>query len=187
RSILDGNPAMKETADAVIIGAGIVGAACAQALARDGLRVTILEFGGVGGGATAAGMGHSVLMGDSEGQFSLTRYLQDLRTALVPGLPGKVGFEARGTLWVAADEEEFAAVLSKQLFYTAHGIRAEALDGRALAGEEPNLRPGLAGGLLIPDDSVIYAPCAAQWFIEQARGRAASLKTAAQVVALSDH
>src|SRR5262249_23315126 len=53
--------------------------------------------------------------------------------------------------------------------------------------EEPNLRPGLAGGLLIPDDSVIYAPCAAQWFIEQARGRGASIKTAAHVVAVSDH
>ncbi len=30
-----------------------------------------------------------------------------------------------------------------------------------------NLRPGLAGGLLVPDDSTVYAPCAASWLLEQ--------------------
>src|SRR5579872_532329 len=56
-----------------------------------------------------------------------------------------------------------AAVRSKQAFYTAHGARAEELDARALAGAEPQLRQGLAGALLVPDDGVIYAPCAARW------------------------
>src|SRR5439155_5242961 len=105
RSVLDGNPAMKETADAVIIGAGIVGAACAEALSRDGLRVTVIEPAVVGGGATAAGMGHIVVMDDSEAQFALTRYSRDLWNAAVPRLPKEVEFEPRGTLWVAADEE----------------------------------------------------------------------------------
>ena len=56
---------MSDTCDAVIVGAGIVGAATAAALAADGLRVTVVESSAVGGGATAAGMGHIVVMDDS--------------------------------------------------------------------------------------------------------------------------
>ena len=175
---------MKVTADAIVIGAGIVGAACADALAGEGLQVTILESGTVGGGATAAGMGHIVVMDDSEAQFALTRYSRDLWNGSMP-LPHEIEFEARGTMWIAADEEERAAVVEKHAFYTAHGVRAEILDGRAVAQEEPNLRPGLAGALLIPDDSVIYAPCAAHWMVEQARCRGASLELGAQVVGLT--
>ena len=40
---------------------------------------------------------------------------------------------------------------------------------------EPGLRPGLVGGLRVPGDSVIYPPCAAQFFVDQARGRGADL------------
>jgi glycine/D-amino acid oxidase-like deaminating enzyme len=177
---------MTETADVVIIGAGIVGAACAEALTRDGMRVILIESGSVGGGATAAGMGHVVVMDDSDAQFALTRYSRDLWIKSVPLLPPEVEFEARGTLWIAADEEEYEAVRQKKNFYTARGVRAEALDARALAAEEPNLRSGLAGALLVPDDSVVYAPCAAQWLVEQARRRGASSMLGAQVVAVND-
>ena len=60
--------------DVVIAGAGIVGAAIADALAGAGVAVTIVERAQVGGGATAAGMGHVVVMDDSEAQFALTKY-----------------------------------------------------------------------------------------------------------------
>ncbi|MFI5126486.1 MAG: FAD-dependent oxidoreductase, partial [Candidatus Acidiferrales bacterium] len=48
--------------DVVIIGAGIVGAACAWACANEGLRVAVVEADIIGGGATGAGMGHLVVM-----------------------------------------------------------------------------------------------------------------------------
>ena len=166
---------MNETADVVVAGAGIVGAACAEALSREGMRVAVVEAGVIGGGATAAGMGHLVVMDDSEAEFALTRYSRDLWHELAPSLPSEVEFEACGTLWVAADEEEMAAVHRKAAFYASRGVRADVLDGAALAAAEPNLRPGLAGGLLLPDDAVIYAPCAAQWLLEQARSRGASV------------
>jgi glycine/D-amino acid oxidase-like deaminating enzyme len=154
---------MSATADAVIIGGGIVGAACAHALSREGLRATIVEPAIVGGGATAAGMGHIVVMDDSEPQFALTRYSSDLWNDLAPRLPPEVEFERCGTLWIAADDEEFAAALRKREYYQQRGVSAEILDSRALTEAEPNLRAGLAGGLLIPGDSVIYAPYAARW------------------------
>jgi glycine/D-amino acid oxidase-like deaminating enzyme len=175
---------MSETADAVIVGAGIVGAACAEALSREGLRVTIVESGAVGGGATAAGMGHIVVMDDSEAQFALTRYSRDLWHELAPSLPREAEFEACGTLWVAADDEEMAAVHHKAAFYTGRGVGAEVLSAADLAAAEPNLRRGLAGALLVRDDIVIYAPCAAQWLVDRARCRGASLRLGAAVTEL---
>jgi glycine/D-amino acid oxidase-like deaminating enzyme len=174
---------MIETADAVIIGAGIVGAACAAALARDGLRVTVVEASIAGGGATAAGMGHIVVMDDSEPQFALTRYSRDLWNSLADTLPPQVEFQRCGTLWVAADEEEMAEVSRKAAFYAARGVHSQILDAASLADAEPNLRPGLAGALLVADDSVIYAPCAARWLLDQAR---APLYLGTNVTAIRD-
>jgi glycine/D-amino acid oxidase-like deaminating enzyme len=161
--------------DVVIIGAGIVGAACAVECVREGLSVAIVEAGIVGGGATAAGMGHLVVMDDSEAQFALTRYSQQLWNELSAELPREVEHDACGTIWVAADDEEMAEVLRKQKFYSERGVGVEVLDARSLAEAEPNLRPGLIGGLRVPGDSVIYPPCAAQFFVDQATSRGAAL------------
>lgn len=161
--------------DVVIIGAGIVGAACAWACASEGLRVAVIEADIIGGGATGAGMGHLVVMDDSEAQFALTRYSRSLWQQLVTELPGDVEYESCGTIWVAADEEEMEAVRQKKDFYETRGVPAEMLDAKALRMAEPNLREGLAGGLRVPGDAVIYAPCAARFFIERAQSRGAEL------------
>ena len=153
---------------AAVLGAGIVGAACAAARARDGWRVTVVEPGIVGGGATAAGMGHIVVMDDSEAQFALTHYSRRLWDETAPQLPAALEFERRGTLWVAADEEEMAEVRRKAAYYGERGVRTEILSAAELARAEPNLRGGLAGALLVPGDSVVYAPAAAWWLLEQA-------------------
>ena len=161
--------------DAIIIGAGIVGAACAAECAREGLRVAIVEAGIIGGGATAAGMGHLVVMDDSEAQFALTRYSQQLWDDISDELPLEVEHDACGTIWITADDEEMAEAKRKEEFYRNRGVRVEVLDARSLAEAEPNLRPGLIGGLRVPDDSVIYPPCAAQFFVDQAIAKGAAL------------
>ena len=101
------------TFDALVVGGGIVGAACVRALLLEGLSVGWIERDAVGGGATAAGMGHVVVMDDSEAQFALTNYSRQLWDSLVDEMPVEVEFERTGTLWVAADEEELAAVSGK--------------------------------------------------------------------------
>ena len=154
--------------DAIIVGAGIVGAACARALARDGLRVTIIDSGVIAGGTTAAGMGHISVMDDTPAQLALTAYSRQLWADLAAELPADCEFDPSGTLWVAADEDELAAARHKQATLRAHGVRAELLDARQVAEAEPQLRAGLAGGLLQPDDQIVYPPCVARWLIEQA-------------------
>ena len=73
--------------DVVVVGAGIVGAACADEFARGGRRVALIGADIVGSGATAAGMGHIVVMDDSEAQFALTHYSRALWHELAPDLP----------------------------------------------------------------------------------------------------
>src|SRR6201998_938133 len=97
---------MTRPADVLIVGGGIVGAACALELAKAGLRVAIVEERFISAGATGASMGHIVVMDDSEAQFSLTRYSQVLWDELSVELPASVEFDRCGTLWVAVDEEE---------------------------------------------------------------------------------
>ena len=172
--------------DVAIIGAGIVGSACAAECAREGLSAAIVEAGIIGGGATAAGMGHLVVMDDSEAQFALTRYSQQLWDELSEQLPREVEHDACGTIWIAADDEEMAEAKRKAKFYGERGVAVEILDEQSLAKAEPNLRPGLVGGLRVPGDSVIYPPCAAQFFVDQARSKGADLFLGEAVETITD-
>jgi len=170
--------------DVVVVGAGIVGAACARALAWSGLRVLVLESRFAGSGTTAAGMGHLVVMDDSEPQFALTALSLRLWEALAPELGADVEYDRCGTIWVAADEEEMRHVRAKAALYAAHGVASEVLDAASLAVAEPCLRAGLAGGLLVPGDRVLYPPSAARFLIESARARGAVVREGVQVRAL---
>ncbi|HKF48250.1 MAG TPA: FAD-dependent oxidoreductase [Terracidiphilus sp.] len=163
------------TFDAIIAGGGIVGAACAAACARAGMRVALIERDILGSGATAAGMGHIVVMDDSEAQFALTRDSQRLWHQLAKKLPASAEYEQRGTLWIAADEEEMAEAERKRAFYNERGVPAELLTAAQLAASEPNLRPGLAGALLVPEDAVVYPPTVALHLAREAERLGATL------------
>ncbi|QCP54963.1 FAD-binding oxidoreductase [Trinickia violacea] len=160
------------TADVVIVGAGIVGAACAAELAARGMTVDVLDAQGIGGGATAAGMGHLVVMNDSPAELALSRYSRDLWLELAPHLRARDAFSRCGTLWVAADEEEWEAARAMHDALTAQHVAAQLLDAGALRACEPALAPSMAGGLLVEHDSIVYAPAAAQWLLTQSSGAA---------------
>jgi glycine/D-amino acid oxidase-like deaminating enzyme len=156
------------TFDAVIVGGGIVGTACALAFSRSGMRVALVERSEIGAGATAAAMGHVVVLDDSPAQLALTRYSQKLWHQLAGALPPDVEYTQRGTLWVAADDEEMREIGRKHSVYKEQGIPSEVLDAPALAQAEPALRSGLTGGLLMNEDAVVSPQIAACFLLEQA-------------------
>lgn len=170
--------------DVVIVGAGIVGAACAYYLTRARLRVLVLEASFAGAGATAAAMGHIVVMDDSEAQFALTAYSRRLWSELAEESGERFEDDPCGTIWVAADVEELALAGAKADFYRRRGVAAELLEPAELTRLEPELRADLAGGLLIPGDRVVYPPGAARWLLEQAAAAGAELREGCEVRAL---
>ena len=177
---------MNSKADVVIVGAGIVGAACAFELSREKFKVAVVDTEGIGTGATAAGMGHIVAMDDSEAQFALTNYSRSLWKSLEPVLPPNIEFEQCGTLWVAADDEEMAEVRRKRDYYAKRGIAAEILDSRSVREAEPSLRAPLAGGLLVREDAVLYPPYAAAFLLQEAQKLGATLHLGKAVVAIGN-
>lgn len=173
---------MTRSWDVAVMGAGIVGAACARECAARGLSTVVIDAAGVGSGATAAGMGHIVVMDDSPAQLALTQCSQQLWRELSSELPGEVEFELRGTLWVAADEEEMAEVRRKQGVYASAGVATETLDSRALTEAEPHLRHGVAGALRVPSDAVLYPPAAAAYLLREAIRMGAALLASERVL-----
>jgi glycine/D-amino acid oxidase-like deaminating enzyme len=171
--------------DVAVVGAGIVGAACAAGLASAGLSVAIIDERGIASGTTAAGMGHIVVMDDSEAQFALTRYSQELWDKLADELPRKCEVEKCGTIWVAANEEEMTEVRRKRAFYGSRGVASDILDERELRVAEPNLREGLAGGLLVGSDSVVYQLAVTKFLIDKAMRQGAVLMNGKRAVEIS--
>jgi glycine/D-amino acid oxidase-like deaminating enzyme len=120
-------------------------------------------------------------MDDSEAQFALTSYSRELWRKLAPELPGDVEYDPCGTLWVAADEQEMQEVRRKHDYYAARGVRTEILDKMQLSRAEPRLVHGMTGALRVPEDAVLYPPCAARFLLQLARSLGAEFQTPAEV------
>lgn len=176
----------------IVIGAGIIGCACAAALAERGWRVDVIEAASTGGGATAAGMGHLVVMDDNPAELALCRRSLQLWRALAAAQPERHEYAQCGTLWVACDDEELAAAAAKQSVLAGAGVASELLDATRLQQAEPALRGGLAGALLVPGDALVYAPKSAAILLHQAQRHGARLvrgevrQAEAGAVALAD-
>ncbi|WP_417696859.1 NAD(P)/FAD-dependent oxidoreductase [Pseudomonas sp.] len=168
-------------ADVIIIGAGIIGAACARTLARRGLKVLVLDAGWHG--ATAAGMGHLLVLDDNPAELALSQYSLQRWRQLAPALPDACAWRNNGTLWLAANAEEMAVAHSKYLNLLAHGEDCELIGRAALQQREPQLREGLEGGLLIKGDGILYAPAAARWMLDEAN----IAQQRAQVIEVDGH
>jgi glycine/D-amino acid oxidase-like deaminating enzyme len=159
--------------DLIVVGLGIVGAACADAASAAGFRVAAVEAQHIGGGATAAAMGHLVALDDDPDELALASYSQHLWEPFA-ALP-EAEFSRCGTLWVAREARETAGIAQKLARLDAVGIAARAIDADELKDLEPALAPGMAGGLLVPRDAVVYPPNVARWLAARARERGATL------------
>lgn len=155
-----------EGTDILIVGAGIVGAACAHALAGAGFSVRVVDARY--SSATHAGMGHLVVMDDNPAELALSRYSLELWRQwglLMNADAPDCAYRQPGTLWIAADEEEMAEAEHKARRLREADVACDILGAEQLAQCEPAMRPGLKGGLSVPGDGIVYAPNAARWFL----------------------
>jgi glycine/D-amino acid oxidase-like deaminating enzyme len=150
-------------ADFIVVGGGIVGAACAHELAKRGQRVLVLDAGLRA--ATAAGMGHLIVLDDNPAELTLSQYGVQRWRELARQMPEDCGYRQNGTLWLAANAEEMAVASQKYEVLREHGLDCELLGAQALREAEPELRSGLHGGLRVGGDGILYAPNAARWLL----------------------
>jgi glycine/D-amino acid oxidase-like deaminating enzyme len=169
--------------DLIVVGLGIVGAACADAASAAGLRVAAIEAQRIGGGATAAAMGHLVALDEDPEELALAHYSQGLWEPYAALAASE--FSRCGTLWVAREASERAAIAAKAARLGAVGIAALVLDAQELQRLEPGLAPGLAGGLLVPGDAIVYPPNVARLLAARAQERGAALYLQRRATALA--
>ncbi|AVR95650.1 NAD(P)/FAD-dependent oxidoreductase [Pseudoduganella armeniaca] len=153
--------------DVIVIGAGIVGAACAVELQARGRQVLLLDRLGPGGGTTAAGMGHLVALDESDDELDLCLLSLRQWDRYVAEHGHRAEHVRCGTLWVAEDEDQLLHAAARAQRLARRGWQADLLSPAQLAAAEPALRPGLAGAVRVAPDGVVYPPAVARHLADQ--------------------
>ncbi len=136
--------------DVVIIGGGIIGAACAEALSRAGLDVVLLERLGLAAGASSAcqsGVGFGISMDD----YTLRLHLAAVRAYRQFAADGaEVDYLHHGTVLVGPPDEETELKAGLRRLRDM-SVGCEWLDAAALREAEPALSPEINGAARIDE------------------------------------
>ncbi|SER70362.1 Glycine/D-amino acid oxidase [Lentzea xinjiangensis] len=136
--------------DVVVIGAGIIGAACAQALHARGLTVLVVDRHGPASGTSAAGEGN-VLVSDKEPGPELELALASRE--LWPELAADAEWEEKGGLVVATTGDSAQPLRDFAARQRAAGVDARELTAAEALAREPHLNPELTAAVHYPRDA----------------------------------
>jgi glycine/D-amino acid oxidase-like deaminating enzyme len=166
--------------DVLVVGAGMVGVACAYYCAEAGLRVGVVERGAVASGTTSAGEGN-ILVSDKEPGPELDLALLSLRLWTALGERVGDGFEldAKGGVVVARAPDALAGLTSLAAEQRTRGVTAEVVDPTEL---EPRLTRDVAGGVHYPQDMQVQPMLAAAALLRHARSLGATVHTGTSVL-----
>jgi len=169
--------------DVLVIGGGVIGLSVAWRCAQRGLRVAVADPNpGRGASHTAAGMLAPVTELHYEGRALFALALESARrypafAAELAAETGRdVGYRECGTVQAAWDAADLATLRDLHAFQDSLGVRSELLTRRDLADLEPALAPGLAGGLLAPDDHQVDNRALVAALLEAVRRRGVELR-----------
>jgi len=149
--------------DAVVIGAGLIGLACAWRAGRRGMSVLVVDRAPAAGAAAsrvAAGMLAPVTEADFGDEHKLRVNLEARRRwpafaaelEELTGLP--TGHRDSGALVVAADRDDTEELRRLHAFQLSLGLDAEWLPPSRLRALEPGLSPRIGGGILAHGDGI---------------------------------
>ncbi|MEN9325402.1 MAG: hypothetical protein RL414_1156 [Actinomycetota bacterium] len=173
-----------KTPDAIVIGAGIVGASCALALTNAGLTVLVLDRGPVAGGTTGAGEGN-ILVSDKEPGPELTLALRsrDLWFEMREDVGDSFELEAKGGVVVARHDDQPLKDFSRK--QKAAGVDVQEVDSKQLHELEPFLTPSITSGVFYPQDSQCQPMLAAAQVLRTVRERGGEVITGANVTSIT--
>lgn len=174
--------------DVTVVGAGVVGAACALACARNGLSVVVLDQGGLVAGTTGSGEGNLLVSDKPPGpELDLAllsnRLWRGLAAELSP-IHGDIELEHKGGLVVAATQASLNAVRALAERQAAAGVEAVVVPAATLPDYEPQLATDLAGGIFYPQDMQLQPARAAAVMLAAARAHRAQVALREPVVGI---
>jgi D-hydroxyproline dehydrogenase subunit beta len=167
----------------LVIGAGMVGAACAYYCADAGLRVTVLERASVAGGTTSACEGN-ILVSDKEPGPELDLALLSVR--LWVELGDRIGvdrleLQRKGGVVVAQTPEAAAGLAELTMRQRTVGVDVTDVAQAELFELEPNLTRRVSSGAWYPQDMQVQPMLAAAELLRHARARGATVHTGTEV------
>ncbi|WP_275557705.1 FAD-dependent oxidoreductase [Streptomyces sp. 5-6(2022)] len=174
---------LPKTADLVVVGAGVVGAAAAWFATLAGLRVVVVDRGAIAGGTSGAGEGN-VLVSDKEPgpELELARYSRRVWGEDLGPYGERWEFERKGGLVVASTFPALDALRTLAERQRASGVDVREVAGAELHALEPRLTREAAGGALYPQDAQVQPMLAAAHLLRLARQRGAVVRTGTEVV-----
>jgi len=144
---------LPESADVVVIGAGVVGCSVAYYLAREGINVTLLEREAIGSGASAHATGSLSLLGaefSPGASFQMARASYDEFPQLVTELESATGidllYQRRPSLRLALDDEEASMIKGLMVWQQPH-VKMRWIDEREVRSVEPRLSHDIIGAV----------------------------------------
>jgi glycine/D-amino acid oxidase-like deaminating enzyme len=170
-----------QSPDAIVIGAGIVGASAAFSLTNAGLKVLVIDRGAVSRGTTGAGEGN-ILVSDKDPGPELTLALRsrDLWFEMQDDVGDNFELEAKGGVVVARHDD--APLMNLATEQSKHGVTIQKLDHASLHELEPYLHPDLMSGVLYPQDAQCQPMLAAAHIIRIVTQRGGALVSQAKVL-----
>jgi glycine oxidase len=149
----------------IVVGAGVIGAAIADGLARRGADVTVLDMRGPGRGASWASAGLLAPYTEAHGESHLLRMgvrslamFDDFISAARDASGREIEYARTGTLEVALTEDDVARLLAMQAWLDMIDVRTEWLEGVATRTFEPAISPRVRAGLFIGEHGFVGVP-----------------------------
>jgi glycine/D-amino acid oxidase-like deaminating enzyme len=169
--------------DAIVIGAGVVGASTALALTNAGLKVLVIDRGPVASGTTGAGEGN-ILVSDKEPSPELTLALRsrDAWFEVNADIDGGFELEDKGGVVVSRSEKGIADLKKLAAMQRAAGIDAQEVNGAELQKLEPFISKNVEFGVLYPQDAQCQPMLAAAQMLRAVRKRGGSFVQGENVV-----
>ena len=176
--------------DVAIVGAGVIGLACAWRLAARGLRVRVLERDRPGSGASGVAAGMLAPVGEATyGEDALldlalrSHHLwPEFARELADASGGDPGFIGLGALHVALDRDETEALRRRFELMESLGLEAEWIRGGACRDLEPGLSPRVAAGVLARHEAAVDPRRLVGALRVAAEGAGAEVVTGAEVI-----
>jgi len=158
---------MRRSADAVVVGGGVIGLAVAYSLAREELAVTLVERGRVGREASWAAAGYLSFQGSSNRpgpRLELTRTSARMYEEWIRGLgeltAAETGFWRSGLLELYVEDAEVREARERAAWQRTAGYAVEWLDETSVRKRHRALAPELPvrGALLFPEVAQVRPP-----------------------------